>query len=114
MTRKTYVYREGLGVISKGLARINDGRVARSRLASPSIIRDGLDGMLSHADGKRYDSKSAYYRTLKETGNRIVEAGERPEYEAPGPARTDVGAAFQKVRDGYKPAPLEMEDCPLD
>lgn len=116
MDRKIYVYREGLGVVRKGYARLHDRMRCdvRSDLAAPSIIRDGLDGMLSHADGKQYDSKSAYYRTLKETGNRILEPGERPEYEAAGPTRADVGEAFQKVRDGYKPEPLEMEDASLD
>ena len=116
MMRRTYVYREGLGVIRKGYARLHDrtGRDARSDLAAPSIIRDGLDGMLSHADGKQYDSKSAYYRTLKETGHRILETGERPEYDAAGPSKADVGEAFQKVRDGYKPKPLETEDMSLD
>jgi hypothetical protein len=117
MTRKTYVYREGLGVIIKGAARFKDRhatRSIRSQLAAPSIIRDGLDGMFSHADGKQYDSKSAYYRTLKETGHRIIEAGERPRYTDNGPSKAEVGEAFCKVRDGYRPAPLETEDMTLD
>ena len=114
MTRQTYVYREGLGVVPKGIARLHDGRVARSKLSAPAIIRDCLEPMFSHADGKTYDSKSAYYRALKETGTRIVETGEKPEYEASKLTKADVAEAYRKVRDGYKPAPLEMEDIPLD
>lgn len=40
------------------------------------IIKDdlpgGVNGMLSHADGKRYDSKSSYARALKAKGCRVV------------------------------------------
>lgn len=32
----------------------------------------GVNGMLSHADGKRYDSKSRYEQALKAKGCRIV------------------------------------------
>lgn len=32
----------------------------------------GVNGMLSHADGKMYDSKSQYERALKAKGCRIV------------------------------------------
>lgn len=48
----------------------------RSELASPRIIGDALpgdiNGMLSMHDGKLYDSKSAYYRSLREGGCEIV------------------------------------------
>ena len=32
----------------------------------------GVNGMLSHADGKRYDSKSEYERAVKAKGCRII------------------------------------------
>ena len=32
----------------------------------------GVNGMLSHADGKRYDSKSQYERAVKSRGCRVV------------------------------------------
>ena len=35
---------------------------------SANIIRDGLDDMLNHADGKRYTSKRAYDRAVKAAG----------------------------------------------
>jgi hypothetical protein len=42
-----------------------------------NIIKDdlGVQGILNHADGKMYDSKSAYYKSLKESGHIIHEAG---------------------------------------
>lgn len=32
----------------------------------------GVEGILNHADGKRYDSKSNYHRALREKGCRVV------------------------------------------
>lgn len=40
-------------------------------------ISDKLWDMKSHADGKTYDSKSAYYRSLKDNGSHIIEPGEQ-------------------------------------
>lgn len=33
----------------------------------------GVEGVLNPVDGKRYDSKSAYHRKLKETGHHVYE-----------------------------------------
>lgn len=35
----------------------------------PSIMSDHIDAVLSHADGKMYDSKSALYRSYRADGN---------------------------------------------
>lgn len=48
----------------------------RSDLASPMIISDKLDldgvnGMVSMHDGRRYDSKRAYYKSLRQGGCEI-------------------------------------------
>lgn len=40
----------------------------RSDLAAPGLIRDQTDPFKSMADGKLYDSKSAYRATLRERG----------------------------------------------
>ncbi len=45
----------------------------RRRPAGPQVITDTIDGFQSQADGKMYDSKSAYRRTLREQG--YVEVG---------------------------------------
>ena len=61
MTRITYVYREGKWV-DKTLVR---GGVERR---AHFISTDSHQPFRSMADGKIYDSKSAYRRTLKERG----------------------------------------------
>ena len=45
----------------------------RSELAAPGLIRDQIDPFKSMADGKLYDSKSAYRQTLRDRG--LVEVG---------------------------------------
>ena len=44
-------------------------RVARSGLAAPMVIRDGIHGVQSMADGQVYDSKSALRRSYTAEGN---------------------------------------------
>lgn len=46
--------------------------MARSDLPVPQLIRDGLDDVWNPVNGKRYDSKSAYYAAVKASGNEIV------------------------------------------
>lgn len=80
---------------------------ARSSLPCPSIIRDGLDNVKNPVDGKLYDSKSAYYQAVKAAGCEIV-GNEAEKMVAPSTARPDVGrdeigAALNKVKQGYKP-----------
>ena len=58
----------------------------RSELASPGLIRDHIEPFQSMADGKLYDSKSAYRRTLKEKG--LVELGnDAPLKSTPKPVK---------------------------
>lgn len=51
---------------------------ARSALAGPMLIRDGMDQTWNPANGRHYDSKSQYYRDVKASGAHIIEKGERP------------------------------------
>jgi len=44
----------------------------RSDLPAPYIRSDGMDPTMNHADGQMYDSKSAYYRGVKDAGCEIV------------------------------------------
>ena len=45
---------------------------ARSSLPAPSIRPDGMTATLSHADGRIYDGKSAYYASVRRAGCEIV------------------------------------------
>jgi hypothetical protein len=55
----------------------------RSDLAAPQLIRDQTEPFQSMADGKLYDSKSAYRQTLKDRG--LVELGTDAPLTAPPP-----------------------------
>jgi hypothetical protein len=87
----------------------------RSPLPAPMIIRDYLDGVVNPCNGKRYDSKSAYYQAVKDAGCEIV-GNEAEKMMSTPPACSDVKQeeiveAMRKVEAGYKPAPLEYDEC---
>jgi hypothetical protein len=44
----------------------------RADLAAPLLIRDGLDDVWNPVDGRKYDSKSAYYAAVKAAGCEIA------------------------------------------
>lgn len=104
----TWVYRDGELVPKHLASRLPRG--PRSRLSAPMISSDTHEPFQSMADGKMYDSKSAYRASLKlhgmrEIGNDIashvkeVIAEKRPKPAARG----DIIKALRKVRAGYKP-----------
>lgn len=78
----------------------------RSDFAAPMIIRDDMPAVKSMASGKMYDSKSAIRAEYKARG--LVEIGnDMPDVkqpERPKITKEEIGAAIQKVRDGYRPA----------
>lgn len=89
-------------------ARRERAEAARSGLPAPMIISDHLDGVQNPCDGKTYDSKSAYYRAVRDAGCEIV--GNEAEKIASSitPARSEVtkdevANAVRKVESGYKP-----------
>lgn len=106
----TYVLRDGK-LIERHLAPpLVFG--ARSDLPTPMIIRDGLDDVVNPIDGKPYSSKSAYYRTVRQAGCEI--AGNDPAIMKPSAperlkVRPSVEAAYRRVANGYKPAPIPTE-----
>ncbi len=57
----------------------------RSDLAAPQLIRDQIDPFKSMADGKLYDSKSAYRQTLKDRG--LTEIGNDVQKPTPPPIK---------------------------
>lgn len=83
---------------------------AQSDLPAPALILDrmtgGVNGMLSMADGKHYDSKSAYYKSLKERGCEIVSDDSAHQMENlvnrevdRGPSDEDIRKAVIDARD---------------
>lgn len=71
---------------------------------SPKLIRDGMDAVWNPVDGKHYDSKSAYYDTVKKAGYEIAgndssisTAHERPvEVKSPSDLKEDLKAAWEQ------------------
>ena len=83
-------------------------RVSRPA-AFPAIISDHMGALLHPANGKQYDSKSAFRRVTKEHG--LVELGNdapmsRPEYKPEG-VRDDVINSIKMLEQGYQPEPVE-------
>jgi hypothetical protein len=74
------------------------------------IISDHLDDVKNPVNGKIYDSKSSYYQAVKDAGCVIV--GNEAENlmstkrQIPSIGRDAVARAAQKLKQGYKPAPL--------
>jgi hypothetical protein len=74
----------------------------RSGFSAPMIISDGMESTLNHADGKRYTSKSEYYRAVKQAGCEVV--GNEPSFKRPkakeydaGDVKGDIKRAFDQV-----------------
>jgi hypothetical protein len=76
----------------------------RADFAAPRLIRDGLDDVWNPANGKVYDSKSAYYRAVKDAGyeiagndSSVMNAHEKPvEVKTPGGLKDDLKAAWEQ------------------
>lgn len=100
MARATYVIRDGQ-LVEKHLAEpLHQGELA------PFVRADGMDAVRSMADGKLYDSKSAYYGSVKRAGCEIVGDdrggfGPRPEYRPRGIGR-DIKTAIEKLQAGHR------------
>jgi hypothetical protein len=94
--RERYVIRGG-ELIPKHLAPRQP--VQRSSLPCPAIRTDGMDAIRSMADGQFYDSKSAYYGSVKAAGCEIVGDDRLPDppsaYETPGVAQSISDAIDQ-------------------
>lgn len=70
---------------------------ARSRLSAPAIRADGMTDTWCPADGQHYDSKSAYYRAVKQAG---CEIDDRPMERAREDHRVkDAGPVGQDIKD---------------
>lgn len=74
----------------------------RADLPAPRLIRDGLDDVWNPVNGKIYDSKSSYYRAVKDAGceiagsdSSITEAHQRAvETKTPSGLKDDLKRAW--------------------
>jgi len=104
----TWIVRDGR-LMERGSAEDHASRQRgpRSALATPMLVRDHIGPVTSQLDGRTYESRSELYDSYRRGGVRIVEGGEQPTSPARSRiSKAEVGAALQKVRQGYKPAPL--------
>jgi hypothetical protein len=107
-----YVIHEGKLKPWPEVARLRLECSARSALPAPHVISDHLPGVRNMADGRVYDSKSEYYRAVKSAGCEIVGSeaermANRGNVAKPEVSRDEIGEALHKVKQGYKPQPLE-------
>lgn len=92
MARETYVLRNG-ELVPKHLAAPREGG------SSPYVISDGMDPIRSQADGRMYDSKSAYARAVKAAGAEIIGSDPVPRRPPEMPSmRADLRQAIQQLR----------------
>lgn len=78
--------------------------MARSDFATPRLIRDGLEDVWNPVNGKVYDSKSAYYRAVRDAGceiagndSSVMDAHERPvTVSTPGGLQDDLKQAWEQ------------------
>lgn len=91
MARETYVYRPGLGVVPKS--------EAEPLPWVTSIRTDGMDAIECPADGRTYDSRSAYYGAVKRAGCEIVgNEQRRVTPREPPPVRDAMKRALDQLR----------------
>lgn len=103
----------GLKYISERRAfEMSDGKYSKSGwLLSDNVCAPthysrsddlGTQGILNHADGKRYDSRSAYYKALKQQGM-VILGDDAPKTAAkPKESGIDWKKAVKETIDSYK------------
>lgn len=105
--RGTWVFRNGRMVEKGGPDDVIEPP-KRSDLPMPYIAGDGQGYMQHMGTGRWTDSKSEMRRWNRETG--LVEVGndmmEPKAPERPKITKAEIAEALQKVKQGYKPAPL--------
>lgn len=104
MARETYVLR--------------GGKLVAKRLAAPlapagrvHVISDSLDDVFNHADGRRYSSKAAYYRAVRQAGCEIVgndtkslaSRQQQMSDAALGGLGADIKTSIDQLKAGYRP-----------
>ena len=94
----TYVYRNG-ELVEKHLAS------PRGKQYVSGVISDNIPDLVHPANGKRYDSKSAFRKVTKAHGYQEVGTEKQKDTRKLGHQdfKRDVGEAIQKLREGYRP-----------
>jgi hypothetical protein len=88
MSRTTYVLRDG--------QLVPKNEVRRPWLHG--VIPDGMDATECPADGKVYESRSAYYRAVKNAGCEILGSTEA----LPQPRRSEGPSVEQSMRQAWQ------------
>ena len=96
MARTTYVLRGG-ELVDKRLAP-----PLHASWAAPMVRADGMAPVRSMADGRIYESRSAYYAGVRAAGCEIVgderaPFDRRPAFQ-PGSAAADIKSALEQLR----------------
>ena len=96
MTRTTYVLRGGELVDKRLAAPLHPGA------AAPMVRPDGMAAVRSMADGRIYDSRSAYYASVRAAGCEIsgdqrADFDRGPAFE-PRRAGPDIKTAIEQLR----------------
>lgn len=112
--RGTFVFRDGALIPKHQAAPLVRG--PRSGLPAPMLIRDAIDPLMGMHDGKLYDSKSALRASYRAAG--VEELGNDAPLEARDNSKPitaeEVGEAYRKVRDGYKPQLARADAAPVE
>ncbi len=108
MARATYVLRNG-ELVDKRFAP-PPPQAGRRLGSAPAIRTDGMSPIRSMADGRVYDSKSAYYASVRRAGCEIVGDdregfGRTPGYAGDG-VESDIKQAIGQLEAGTAP-PVE-------
>ena len=106
--RATFVWSEQLQrLVEKGGPEHQIERAARSHLAAPMLIRDGMDALQSQVTGKFYDSKSSLRAEYRAHG--VTEMGTAAPTTMSAPVRpkiskSEIAQALNAVKhEGYRP-----------
>ena len=93
----TFVFRDGQLIDKRHAPPVPR---QRSHLSAPMIISDHVD-VVSMANGRRYDSKSEYYRDVKAAGYEVI-GNDAPttghEMTTPGGVEADIKTAIEQIR----------------
>lgn len=110
MSSGRWTFRNGQWVDKEEL-RYSQPHPNRSQLPCPMVIRDHMEPIQGMHDGKIYTSKAALRKSYREGG--YIEVGNdtaplfKQEYTRKDVTIKDIGEAYDKVKNGYKPQPLE-------
>lgn len=77
--------------------------LARSDLPAPRFISDTLNDVVNPLDGKRYTSKNAYYRKVREAGCEIAgnDSSITQAHEKPAPAPKVAPGLKDTLKQAY-------------